>query len=247
MLIVDDGTSWLAITQPAHAWLSGQIARAWGNAAFARPDPFEGVCLGVEQHDVAWTAWDLRPPLHPPARRAASFYEAPAGPRLDIWRAAPEGALALSPWAALLVSLHGRNIHTRFVNRATLPRDDGAVLDAYLEEQRDVQDRLIDRLGTTREVAERAGELVFCLDGISLSICHGWPARDIGPVDGTTIRLAPAEGDAFTLDPWPLATDRLVVELDARRFTERFDDEAALHAALDAAPFERLRWTLRRA
>ncbi len=245
MLIVEASDHWLAITQPAHAWLAGEIARAWGNAAVARPEPFAEVCLGAEQHDVAWVEWDLRPPLHAPARRAASFLEAPFAPRVEIWRHAPRRMLAQSPWAALLVSIHGTNIHTRFMDPARMPAPEGDLVRRYLAEQRDVQDRLIAALGTTREAAERAGDVVFCLDSLSLSLCHGWGAQDLPAVDGTVIRLEPRGDGAVALDPWPLAVDRLEVGVDARRLDGRFDDERALHAALDAAPWTRLRWSLR--
>jgi hypothetical protein len=41
----------IAITQPAHAGLSGQLARAWGNERFGDVAPLEEVCLGAEQHE----------------------------------------------------------------------------------------------------------------------------------------------------------------------------------------------------
>ena len=34
----------IAITQPMHAWLAGQLARAWGNERFGDVVPFEEVC-----------------------------------------------------------------------------------------------------------------------------------------------------------------------------------------------------------
>ena len=52
MLFREDPDGVIAIPQPSHAWLSGQMVRAWGNEVFARPAPYEDVCLGAEQHDV---------------------------------------------------------------------------------------------------------------------------------------------------------------------------------------------------
>ena len=51
----------LVVGQPAHAWVSGQLARAWGNAAFPAPAPREPFCLAAEQHDVGWADADLEP------------------------------------------------------------------------------------------------------------------------------------------------------------------------------------------
>ena len=44
----------IVVGQPAHAWLSGQIARAWADPF----EPREEVCLAADQHDIAWTAWE---------------------------------------------------------------------------------------------------------------------------------------------------------------------------------------------
>ncbi len=245
MLIRDDGDSWLAIPQPAHALVSGQVARAWGNARFAPPDPYEAVCLGAEQHDVAWADWDLRPPLNADARRAASFLEAPFDERLEIWDGAPERMLAQDPFAALLVSLHGRNVHTLYVNAEFLAPAQRQAVTAYLQRQAALQERLLTLLGATREQAERAAALVLCVDALSLRLCHGWPEGDLPAVDGTAIRFTPVSETEATLDPWPLGVQQLHVGLSARRMTERFDDEAALHSGLDGAPWSALGWVLR--
>ena len=245
MLIRDDGDSWLAIPQPAHALLSGQVARDWGNERFAAPDPYESVCLGAEQHDVAWTSWDLRPPLNAEARRAASFLEAPFEERLAIWDGAPERMLAQDPFAALLVSLHGRNVHTLYANADVLEPAQRAAVTAYLGRQAALQERLLALLGATPEQAERAAALVLCLDALSLRLCHGWPEGDLPAIDGTTIRFTPLSDTEATLEPWPLGVPELQVGLSARRMSERFDDEETLHAGLDGAPWSPLTWVLR--
>jgi hypothetical protein len=51
----------IAITQPTHAWLSGQLARAWGNERFGEVAPWEEVCLGAEQHDAGHIVWEPGP------------------------------------------------------------------------------------------------------------------------------------------------------------------------------------------
>lgn len=246
MLIVDTGEAWTAITQPAHAWLAGQLARSWGTGDIAPPEPLADVCLGIEQHDVAWADYDRRPPLHAEAGRAASFIEAPIRERHLIWHDAPDRVLAQSPWAALLVSLHGTNIHTRYVSLDHLPAEDAGIVRDYLKGQRTLQDRLLAIAGTTRAVAERQADLLFALDALSLSLCHGWPERELPPVDGVAIRYLPTGERAATLDPWPFAAPSVSVTAGARTLTDRFTGEQALHAALAAAPSERLTFTLSR-
>src|SRR5436190_20482999 len=96
VLIRDSGDAWTAITQPAHAFLAGQVARHWAG------DPSPDFVLGVEQHDVVWTEWDRTPPLNAEAGRPTSFIEAPMDRRLRIWRHAAHRLDAQSPYAALL-------------------------------------------------------------------------------------------------------------------------------------------------
>jgi hypothetical protein len=40
VLLRRDGDGVVAIGQPAHAWVSGQFARAWGNERFGAVDPY---------------------------------------------------------------------------------------------------------------------------------------------------------------------------------------------------------------
>jgi Protein of unknown function (DUF3891) len=63
MLLRKDGLDVIAIPQPSHAWLSGQMARAWGNRRFAAPTPYDEVCLAAGQHDIGWLDWEMRPAL----------------------------------------------------------------------------------------------------------------------------------------------------------------------------------------
>src|SRR5579875_1229094 len=41
MLVREDDGGVLAVGQPAHAWLAGQLARAWGNERFGAVEPWE--------------------------------------------------------------------------------------------------------------------------------------------------------------------------------------------------------------
>jgi hypothetical protein len=166
---------------------------------------------------------------------------------MEIWVGAPQRVLAQSPIAALVVSLHGTNIHSRYVNADFLEPGDADFVREYLEEQRALQDRLCAATGMARDEAERMGDLLFCLDAISLSLCHGWPERDLPPVDGVELSYKPLDDSTGTLDPWPLATDGLALHVYGKTFAERFDDERALHEAFAAAPWRRLEFALRSA
>ena len=69
----------IAITQPMHAWLAGQLARAWGNERFGEAAPWEEVRLGEEQHDMtlATQRGSRAPTLNPQTGLPYSFVEMP--------------------------------------------------------------------------------------------------------------------------------------------------------------------------
>ena len=85
MLLRRDGDEVVAIGQPAHAWVSGQLARAWGNERFGAVDPYEDVCLAAEQHDAGMAAWEVRPTLNERTGLPRSFMELTLDEHLEIW------------------------------------------------------------------------------------------------------------------------------------------------------------------
>src|ERR1700730_9879734 len=111
MVLCVDDRGVLAIGQPSHAWISGQLARAWGNGAFGVIDPHEEVCLAAEQHDAGMAAWDLAPTLNPETGLPYSFVEMPLEVHLAAWRDGPRRVLVQSRYAALLVSMHGCRLY----------------------------------------------------------------------------------------------------------------------------------------
>ena len=104
----EDGA--LAIGQLSHAWLSGQLARAWGNERFGAVEPHEGVALGAEQHDVGWALFDLEPRWNPDTGLPRSFLELTVEDHLAIWTGAPDHLLTTSLHAALAISMHGSSL-----------------------------------------------------------------------------------------------------------------------------------------
>ena len=236
----------VVIGQPAHAWVSGQLARAWGNDAFPAPSPREPVCLAAEQHDVGWADADLAPLLGG-GGRPLSFLEYPRAEHVAIWRDAPRRLLAQSRYAALLVSLHGTSLYERVDAEAYEPPVAAAIRD-YVAGQRALQDSLA--AGLDRGEVDRNRRLILAWDRLSLALCHGTATtlEAVPAVAGdATIRVEP-DGVAtagFVADPWPFAAERVVVGCEARRLAGSFADEAALHAALAGAPWVPLRWDLR--
>lgn len=254
----------LAIGQSAHAWVSGQLARAWGNSVLGSFMPREEVCLGAEQHDVGMAAWDLSPELNAVTGWPRSFMEMDLSTHLALWAAAPDRVLAQSRYAALVVSLHGTKLYGRR-DLATVPPEAAAAIAAYLEAERRRQAGLLATLAADPRTAAsadaalvaRTQALVFAWDGLSLALCHGWspyvaedvPAAGEAPAS-LTLRAAGGAAEApagatVTVDPWPFGEPAVRVRCEGRRLEGRYADVAALHVALAAAPWVPLEWELR--
>lgn len=241
MILRPDGDAVLAIGQASHAWLSGQLARAWGNDRFPPPAPFEEVCLGALQHDVGMADWDLRPERHPDSGLPRQFFELDRRTHLALWTAAPQRVLSQSRYGALLVSLHGTGLYERFPPRTDDPEIARAVA-GYLDGQRALQRRLAAEVGASADDLRRNQELLAAWDGLSLALCQG-RLPYAATVAGERLTLA----DDLTLDPWPFATAApLEVRAEARRLDPAgYPDDAALQDALDRAPVVTVRMALR--
>jgi hypothetical protein len=188
MLVRRDG---LVIGQPAHAWVSGQLARAWGNATFPAPAPREPFCLAAEQHDVGWADADLAPVAGPDGR-PLSFTEQPRAAHVAIWRGAARRLLAQSRYAALLVSLHGTSLYER-VDAAAVPPEVAEAIRDYVAGERTLQSALI--AGLDPGEVDRNRRLLLALDRLSLMLCHGRATtlEDVPAAHGPdTIRVEPA-------------------------------------------------------
>lgn len=246
MLLRDQPGTRFAIGQTSHAWISGQLARAWGNDGFPAPEPFEEMCLGAEQHDVGWSEWDRRPSLNPDTGLPYSFIELPLAEHIALWSEAPGRLLTQSRYAALLVSMHGTTLQRRRDPEKLEPAD-RALVARYLGEQEDLQDELIDLLGADREQLARNRRLIWAWDGISLALCLGWQTlmNDVPAASGSAELSLTMIGDGlFTLRPWPFRDTRLELRCEGRELAGTFADEQAMREALDRAPSTGLSFTL---
>lgn len=245
MLLRRDDHGVLAIGQASHAWLSGQLARAWGNARFPRPEPYEELCLAAEQHDVGMAMWDLDPARDPDSGLPYSFMEMPLPVHLSLWSAAPARLLTQSRLAAVLVSMHGSRLYRRR-GLDELPDDQAAAVRDYLDDQRRFRDTL--GAGIDERTLERASQLVWTWDFLSLAICLDWSgrtAREVPTVDGAVdVEITSVGERRVRLEPWPLEADGLTVRCEARRLGGRYETDEALRAALSSASWETLEFEL---
>ena len=122
MLFRTEPSGVLAISQPTHAWISGQILRAW-DEAFGEP-----LLLAAEQHDIGWLDWETAPSFNPETGRPHLFREIGAAVHSPMWSQGVERALGawgahvalarFASWRSDLPTLHRPPPHKRSGRRS---------------------------------------------------------------------------------------------------------------------------------
>jgi hypothetical protein len=231
------------IGQPSHAWLSGQLARAWRDDFDAR----EAVCLAADQHDIGMAEWDVRPTLNPETGLPHSFMEMPLDTHLELWSAAASKLVRQSAYAAALVSMHGTALY-EMRDLGRMSDADADRVRAFMADRRAEEDALLATLGRRREDVARNQRLIWTWDFMSLALCLDWVPTTAEGVplgdDEADIRMGGGSGRGITLDPWPFAEPHVVVRCEGRRLAGGYASEAEMHAALDSADVVSLRWDL---
>jgi hypothetical protein len=254
---IDDNR--ICITQPTHAWVSGQLAQVWGNEMFGSVAPYEAVCLGAEQHDIGWLPWEAAPTLNPDTGYPHSFNEVAPQVHTRLWAGAKHLAMPMGRYAALLVSLHGTGLYERFTHWKN-STESTQIVEAFLQQEKEFQQQLINRLGqdpayapyVTPEMMTRNQRLVATLDALSLLTCMGvtqqQQVEQVPTATGeTTLKLIPIQDDPtqVLVEPWCFQSDEVTVVFEGRVLKEKSMDEATMRDRLADAPWVTLTVTLR--
>lgn len=251
-MIVREDDGLLFIRQTEHARLCGVMARAWGDGGFEPARPAELVALAAAEHDNGWAEWEDAPRYNPETGLPYTYVDIPIEQHLEIYRRGIERAVRRHAYVGVLVSLHGSLLYSRF-------RPDQPGTSEFLAEQRELRDRLIDRLRAadpalrdhcSERVLRTNRDLLFGWDALSLFLCHGsaWLDAIEVPADyagrRTEIRVEDAEA-GLQLSPYPFRESPLELSIAARR-TEatEFGDERAMQRALAEAEEAQLQVTL---
>lgn len=243
MLLRREPDRLIAIGQPAHARISGQLAAAWGNERFGELRPREEVVLAASQHDIGMAGWDAEPELNPATGLPYSFIEMPLATHSGLWTRAPLLALSQSRYVALLVSMHGTALYG-MRDLGTLEPGDAARVRAYLDGQHALQAELRDSLGAPADEVARNQRLIWTWDHLSLAVLLDWApttARDVPTADSSTDLTLCTDN---MLDPWPFSTDSVDLSCDGRVLDGPYEDERSMREALAQAPWVRLDFRL---
>ena len=258
MVLRRDAAGALAVGQASHAWLRGQLARAWGNERFGAVEPLDEVALGAEQHDVGMARWDLEPARHPETGLPKSFMEMGAQANAGLWSRGPERLVTQSRYAALLATMHGRRLYERFDLDGASAADAEAVT-AFQRHAGELEGTLLAALHAdpvtaphvTAERVARNSQLVWIWDTISLALLLDWAPQTLeavpaaaGGAEDIALEAVAGEPLGASLDPWPFGAPEVRVHCEGRRLREGLSDDDALAGGLARAPWETVEFTL---
>jgi Protein of unknown function (DUF3891) len=222
----------LAISQLAHAWLSGQMLRAF-DAPLSEP-----LLLAAEQHDIGWLDWETAPTFDARTGRPHLFRAVGAALHAPMWALGVRRAHeAWGAHVALLISRHGGLIYRRYTDRHRAAPADVAAADNYLATQAPIEAAWARRLGLDEAALRRETALVAFADALSLVLCGDLKAPmefEAPDRSGAMMKLRieekPGQPFDFTLAPWPFRVDAIALEGQARALPAqgRFADEAAM-------------------
>jgi hypothetical protein len=234
----------IVISQPAHAWVSGQLARAWGNHKFSKLS--EEVCFAAEQHDLGFLDWERAPTLNEATGLPHQFMEMPISMHLEIWTKGILQMMRYGRYPALLVSRHFTFIANKNdVNRSPSERQS---IGHFLEAQETLQTTLATSLCNDFYYSARCNEdrfdadqeLVSLLDWISLQILLDCREQKLNKPMTTrlgTFEVIPGKGQGapISLKPWPFADQSVTVLCEGRHLLTRFKDQQSMQESLKAA------------
>lgn len=192
MIVVEDGSSLLLVTQPDHARFAAELLALWRADGLPEHPRRERLLRAVREHDNGWQEADSAPRVDPASGRPHDFLSFPLAPRLEVWERGTERFLADEPYVALLVAHHALALHP------PERQEPGWVelLDRLEESREDLEERA----AVTADQVAQDYRFLELADALSLAVCNRWSQ----PVERPGI-CGVFEADHLRLDPFPLA------------------------------------------
>jgi len=263
MIRAETDTDWLLVTHPDHAHLAGEFADAWGNAQFARPEPYDLIRHAVYHHDDGWLARDAAPSLTPAGKPEAftsalvgaysAFEEIDLPSYLQVRARATAEAAQDHPGAAVLISMHTVNLLTEQADLESIRPEHRAAHADFIAEQRAFQQHSMARLGLDPAAMQYGFEFLQGCDNLSLIACSGYATpralRQRHP-DQSGVRreliATPVAPATWSIAPWPFRTADLTFTVPRRSVPKAAcTDLAAFRAAFAEASVESVTIRLR--
>lgn len=253
-----DGTPRFVVTMSQHTAFSGQLARAFGNAAFEAPEPGEEMFYVVAHHDQGWAELDARPGRDPETGLPWHLVDSPQDYFLRSGAGSPDFNEAHHAFCGLLSSMHIWGLYNRrygFSDLVLLDHVPGefrprfnAMLDDQLARQARLKAVLAERPETAAwiepdRLMQNYKQLQF-FDTMALYFqCTAPTERSpsefqhvpMTATEDATVTVTPVDEETYRLDPYPFREEALSLSFEGRYLDGVAGDDDALAAALAAA------------
>jgi uncharacterized protein DUF3891 len=256
------GRAHRAIMMHDHTALSGQFARAFGNAQFERPCPLDLVVYIIANHDAGWAAFDRDPVTDPKTDLPYTVFGTPARYILPTSKGSPDFNQRHHPYCGLLSSMHTWGIYNGrygFTSAGRLSRicaEDRPAVDAMLTGELERQATLKAKLGASAEMADWVEEgrlfqnyklLQFCdLLAIYFNTIHAGERSEqtfthvpISRDRDVAVTICPKSSGIYALSPFPFVADGAQFAFAARPvFPGQHECEGGWAGVIARAPTE---------
>jgi uncharacterized protein DUF3891 len=258
---------WL-IPQHDHAILSGEVARHFGNARFAKPQTASTV-VGVSLHDCGWPIHDEHPTLNKDCVPMDVFETTPQI-GLSVWTESARRASAQDVYAGLLVSLHSLSLSalatSQVFDNEHFDVNDARVrfeVNKFQHSQIELQESLRRQLGMRTDIPLRLGiaensidpkehalefdfRMLQAMDKLSLCLCCTKPPfAKVEPVldrpggKAISLNVQRPEPGKLVVNPWPFEVQNISVAFPFRRIPAKpLANEEEFHNVYAAATVE---------
>jgi Protein of unknown function (DUF3891) len=229
MIVRDEDSSLLLITQPDHARLAHDIVAAMRSEAVLHGPGRDTILLATREHDNGWLEIDADPTVDPETGRPYDFITAPTRVKHDLWPHGIARVAKMNPRAGALVAQHAITVYNY---RAREPE-----WHPFFGPITAMRDDLLRQLGVIddggRDAFARDYRCVRLGDFFSLQFCNGW--TDAQDTEGYRVEL---RGSTLIIAPDPFDGGSVPLRVMARRIpARRYVNDADLNAALaDAVP-----------
>lgn len=225
MIVRDEGTTLLLITQPDHARLSADLMAAVRTEPALQTPARATVLLATREHDNGWAEVDAEPTIDRQGR-PLDFMSGPAAVRRELWTRGITRVAKMDPHAGALVAQHAITVYGY--------RQGDPDWKPFFSSIFVLRDDLLEQLGLAtgarREAFEIEYRAVFLGDTLSLQWCNGWR----GP-ESALEYSATMDGDTLLVSPDPFGGATVPFRVLGRRIpARRYHDDADLRETLAA-------------
>jgi hypothetical protein len=227
MIVREDGSDFLLVTQPDHARLARDIVAAVRTEPALASPHRDTVLFATQEHDNGWIEVDAEPTIDPDTGRPCDFVNGPARVKHELWPRGIRRAARRDARAGALIAEHAITVYSY---RRSEPEWEGffGSLTALRE---DLLRQIGAAEGAAREAFDREYRCVRLGDSLSLQFCNGWTA----PQETFGYR-ATLSGETLLVSPDPFGGAVVPLRVLARRIpARRYADDADLRRVVAAA------------